>query len=1466
MAKLCRIFLHGLGNPKARFHDLTLDFRNDRREASDSVLFLRNGGGKTSLISLFYSVFLPARGDFLGRRNNKKRLFDDYVVTGQPGLILVELAFPAHGGHRRIFGLHSLRRERDAEARRVFFSFRADSAAGTDWDELPDRTAPSIDGFLRHLRACDQAHRQKVDLFETENQARWREHLDAVNFDPAVLRHHLKMNAEEGGVVDLFKHSDAKDFARLFLELTLDPESLYSTEEQGKGQDMLQAQMAAFRAKVSREPATRAIAVFCGAVEGPLGVMREHIQRRDRLRKDLQSVEREAGEIAGSLGEHIDSLERAKDTAVQAKVEVSKQKTAADTDSKNYAAWRRTTDYLTLKLQHAEASKKVGKCAEAEADALKKSRLCAAAKLYRDIETNAARCRELQAEIDRAESERAPHRSELRAVGSQLHRALGMARKEAESKTSKLKNQKAELRARIGELAKLVGDSERECAVWDATSALLRTRLDESRAKIAALQRDGSLRADETAHDGVQRYGKELQRLGMLIASNRQAASDAETEEQDALTEKNRIALELSSRRQENSERARELREFESEWALLADRAPLKTVASGSVLSPWNSSLVDSLQDGLNQRRLDLIRVVLAAESDKRLLEGYRDGGVFPPPNDVGQVIAQLRHLGIRNAQPLYEYLAQTFPAKDAEPRLRVHPAAYSGVLLQNDADFQRASRELLSAPCERPVVLVSRAFLQQGKVDVDASLAVVLPRDAGLWNSEQAANDVPGLRDRVAKATQQRAEVDSEISAWADALSSLRDLSRRFTEGRVSGLRESVRTLTAAISDLGQSAALAEEDLTGARSRHAHAKAELKKNTTSEQAATAQRQHVHNAWQNHEQPRPDWERQILQLREQAESSTRQCEGHRAERSDNERLLDSLEPLITAETLSAARFADRIAAMPADYYDEAATPALEHSLDALAELFETKSAAFEKRFSASSASGQLQELSKQNAERREKFRSAREGVDLVEIEYLAIEDQLPTMVEQSEADLVEAKAAHRSAQERAGDARDRLNAAKRFTDLPPESREPETVDEAEKLGAEFREKQETALTRSRELGETIHQQEIRITELGGKIPRYAALLQSLDVPRERIEANGVRHAGFTGDADQDHALISGIVSRRTRLRSGIASETETVREVFQNRIHAQATQMTQDDRPAILDKYLSFSLADVEQKIEERIAEVGQALAAARGELQSIEQDRAIIVSQLDQRAGVAERRLSELERASKMPAGIEAWAGRPFISVRVPATHDGIERRLRLTQLLNTWIRSAGDDIPEGVALAYAALMVVLGDRSITMKILKPEYRLQSTTYDISELHKFSGGEKVTAAIILYAVLVRYRAMQRGESDLLGSDAGFLLLDNPFGQVTLLELIDVQVRTARLMGLQLIFATGVADFNALGPFPHRVMLRNTGVNLRTGERYINHDPNPPTAETHRIEGAVLGERVATAPHADNATNDDQNH
>jgi hypothetical protein len=63
-------------------------------------------------------------------------------------------------------------------------------------------------------------------------------------------------------------------------------------------------------------------------------------------------------------------------------------------------------------------------------------------------------------------------------------------------------------------------------------------------------------------------------------------------------------------------------------------------------------------------------------------------------------------------------------------------------------------------------------------------------------------------------------------------------------------------------------------------------------------------------------------------------------------------------------------------------------------------------------------------------------------------------------------------------------------------------------------------------------------------------------------------------------------------------------------------------------------------------------------------------------------------------------------------------------ERQVLLRQAIQRWFDAA--EIPAGDRLAYECLLAVYGTKSISIRILKPEYHLSPVPLDITELVKF--------------------------------------------------------------------------------------------------------------------------------------------
>ncbi|KAA9163981.1 hypothetical protein FPZ12_008095 [Amycolatopsis acidicola] len=71
MYRLRRFSLDSIGVPDNRFSDLLVDLTDAEGAPADSIVWLRNGAGKTTMLSLLLALILPDRRDFLATRTKK---------------------------------------------------------------------------------------------------------------------------------------------------------------------------------------------------------------------------------------------------------------------------------------------------------------------------------------------------------------------------------------------------------------------------------------------------------------------------------------------------------------------------------------------------------------------------------------------------------------------------------------------------------------------------------------------------------------------------------------------------------------------------------------------------------------------------------------------------------------------------------------------------------------------------------------------------------------------------------------------------------------------------------------------------------------------------------------------------------------------------------------------------------------------------------------------------------------------------------------------------------------------------------------------------------------------------------------------------------------------------------------------------------------------------------------------------
>lgn len=215
MNKLRQIVLGSIGH-EASWHDRTvLDFTVNNAPAH-SLAALLNGGGKSSLISLFFSIFRPDRQQFLYRKNGDGATIEDYYDQDVPGYIATEwefsdpkqstMAMPGMDGRRHIVGSLGLKDPKGLS--RLFFSVKVKDGLG--WEQLPHPLGEAVADFANAAELKrwfqQQSHRFGADFLVFDIQKRWVEHLSLeLGFNLHDFDIHMRMNAVEGGLVEFLK-------------------------------------------------------------------------------------------------------------------------------------------------------------------------------------------------------------------------------------------------------------------------------------------------------------------------------------------------------------------------------------------------------------------------------------------------------------------------------------------------------------------------------------------------------------------------------------------------------------------------------------------------------------------------------------------------------------------------------------------------------------------------------------------------------------------------------------------------------------------------------------------------------------------------------------------------------------------------------------------------------------------------------------------------------------------------------------------------------------------------------------------------------------------------------------------------------------------------------------------------------------------------------------------------------------
>ena len=1461
MPRLLRVRFVSVGHAGARFDDLLLDMRDRQGEPTDSTLWLRNGGGKTSLLSLFFALIRPDKREFLGlrvtgRTEGHPNELKDFILPEDRSLLVCEWALDGGASlfadaqqQRYLTGVFYERRSgADDDVQRLFFAgYVAADDPAMQIDGLPlyasveRRTRRTLSSFRQEWLALRERH-PALQAACTENQREWGQILDGVGIDTELFAYQLRMNRRESGADELFRFSDHERFIDFLLEVA-------HTTELG---DKLRQNLGTLR--------------------------REMIERKDRLKPEEELITGLADRLV-PLVELASERRNQRDTAGQVRAELETLRA--------YVANRliQLETERTGRISAQEEARALS--AQAKRDASEADRRAAALRLH------AARARQAQAQDElvrlnsqrenalrwrytldaalplraalQAEQRAAAHRRALDERQSEAAPLLKETKDAAEHyaaalvhEASRLNEEAACHKVTAEEAERLARQAGVDVAVLHRELSQLRKAIEGHQHALAEIERQrkqlvdaGVLHSGELATDAVTRLTNARQ-----AAKEEEASAYAAEQQHRAAAEQ--IDIERGSIEHQQQERealihslAQALDEARTTERALCGNPLLAQLFQIEAAEVALESLLDRALAQLPEESECLQRKILELRAeratDEHACHALESTGLLPPSSDVELVLANLHH-----AWSGWVYLAENTRNKAAlRDVVRAAPHLAAGVVVR-DEDYPHVKETLertTAAVPSSPVAVARASALLHAKANDDYH--VIGPRSDAYFDKAAGQSELEQRRKRLALNDEGLTELARRKDAVDDLRHQLAEFRRRWPSGWRSNKEQAKRSAEAEVQTL--SAQVAKLTTRAQELRGLETDAREKGRQAGERAQRSNESCLRaQSFEQHQEGREGMVRQALWDAEATErtlpakigDAEQKLESHdeRARQARDESARHEVRALLLKEERGNIRY---LRGEPAPQPGP---------LDSLRIRYEECISLYERRVSQDGLQNLLQREEEQAREERRKLgqklevaRKAREAgrLSLTEEEVAAA---LQTLTDQSrlETNLEEASRAYDSVHG-AKARQDQIvqGLAKQIegttararelgvdTEAPPAAsaadavaleQEASAVDaEAGKLKAEAEAHEQTASAAGADAQRLWTKHEgLRKDErhIGTLIESYREVLHDASATSvRRLDAENM------GSDAAVELRTSEVEKRLAELRSTQetlgARRAEAARRL---RSHAKDRRFEPLGSP-IAQRFSDAADIDLEASAAPLHAELLTRLKALSEQLAAMDKHRDFLIDIALEAAREGLKLLDAAASSSRVPDHMPGLGGAQFLRIQHSAPQAPAERRARIGQLIDKVLSEK--ELPSGLGLVQQAVRELA--KPIRARVLNPDPDLERRSVEIPELARFSGGERLTCAVLLYCTLAQLRAKTRGSVRLPSS---VLFLDNPIGASSRVKFLDMQRDVAQAMRVQLVYTTGVNDLDALATLPNVIRLRNERIDRARGHRHVEHAP-----------------------------------
>lgn len=1451
MYELSRVLLRGVGPQAARYENVLLDLSGvgapvansrqgdifdvdepPRRPSPASVLFLENGGGKSVLIKLIFSVVLPGRRNAVGTRN--PQTLAGFVGREDVAHVVLEWTHAA-SGKRLVTGKVSQWKERrtsdESDLVERWYHFRPGRTL--DLETLPieeNNTYLGLTEYCERLRLADVAE-PALGYRNFQIHGEWTDRLMVLGLDPELFRYQRAMNSDEGEAADAFSLGSDQAFVNFLLSAILPLQPARDLAEvlgtyAGKLAD---------RGMMELEKSFIEEAL---AVLAPLSEAREERTAADARQRDARiALDRFIHQTRARATREKQALADREQGVVQLRDEVRR----AHEGHRHSAAVARELGALVAQLKLDEAQRKHRTAEEEWGKAVEIEKgWQAVPAVLRDLEA-VANARRLRMHVTETEAAAQP----ALAARDEAARSLSQALR---SMVRHLNDESRELGERAGACDREAQTAQTDhnaaisaAAAEEAKAGLLDGRVTEVQEEIAAAVRDGLVLDGMEVVDAAGRAESEATAHRERVAEGRQAVEGLERDCEKAEEEHERSRNELTRAGHAHDIARRDHQTADDTMRRIAQDLQLAGLYSGESgeLDIEAAGLADRLTRAQGDAETARIDVRIAMAADERSLTSLERNDLLPSSLEAVR-ICDLLHERQIPACTGWEYLASIPDVERRAELVEAFPQLTTGVLC-NDADQLEVAAEIIGSEgvTVTGFVALGTTTSLQGQSGLPPGVTFVVPAHPALYDERAGESQRLGLTVRRDEHHRRLAELDKTLRTYGRFMARLAQWREACPPGHLAALHDAM--------------VAAEEQVLAARGAEAAAKAT--KDGTAEQLRTARDE---LSGLSDAQLRLDrrvealrvlvrsvariagWQAEALRLRgaaqehrQNADVASARAETARGAAADARRTVDVLQVTVT-------RTEEELAGLPVREAEGGASAQHampEQPLEVLRRLYRTAADEYGRVEVGASLKADLEQAEREEKAAGKALASIPEDERVVARELLKGSDGVDTAA---------LNAGRSRAQRRVAAAHVRLNALYEVVvrcrtarsaidearpdeapvDLAPfgpprdvahgerlVAAAEQARDEAEALATELRDLLDKRVQEQTDARQTARAFKILVDLFGQPSEEHAEPLETVQPYKGDAAAARERHDSFVGEHTAAERVAADAEKAERALADRLATHAADSRfEELQSPSRRVMLHTPRDELPVRAGTWT----ADLRPRL--RTLEI---------DLDSIGRHRKQIVLQFVQQVRDALRTLKRAQRLSQLPEGLGSWSGQQFLQIGFPEVTDEV-----LAELLGRVVDDAAVEGKDRRGNRDAHQLVLKGveaavaPKGFCVTVLKPDVGLAVERVRVAQTKDiFSGGQILTAAIVLYCTMAALRANDRGQ--VRRQYSGVLFLDNPIGRASALYLLRLQQAVAAALGVQLIYTTGLYDKTALDVFPLVIRMRNDA-DLRARRRYLS--------------------------------------